>query len=157
PIGRPDGCRGLKVIRSIRAARTRASQRGPTMSDAFFQSVQVSRPAPPVAGQRREGSNGFAPAPARTSAAVDDAGSAADEFEARDPHYRLGDVILPEVTQRQLATLLSRVRNHWLLYVLWKLAEIDPNGRRLAVNFYGPPGTGKTMAAESVASWLGKQ
>ena len=77
------------------------------------------------------------------------------EFESRPPRYTLADLILPAVTRAQYSVLLSRLRNHDLLYHEWGLAAVDPTGRSRAVNFYGPPGTGKTMCAEALAHDLG--
>ncbi|OJW06136.1 MAG: hypothetical protein BGO49_10265 [Planctomycetales bacterium 71-10] len=67
----------------------------------------------------------------------------------------MSDVILPEATRDQITVLLSRIRNHDLIYHQWGLVEVDPIGQSKAVNFYGPPGTGKSMLAEALASELG--
>jgi SpoVK/Ycf46/Vps4 family AAA+-type ATPase len=81
---------------------------------------------------------------------------ALERFEARASLYRLADLVLPEATRRRYAILLSRIRNHDLLYGEWGLGRLDPGGRHTAVCFYGPPGTGKTMCAEALAAELGR-
>jgi SpoVK/Ycf46/Vps4 family AAA+-type ATPase len=79
-----------------------------------------------------------------------------ERFQARVPRHCLTDLVLSEATRRRYATLLSRIRNHDLLYQEWGLARIDPGGQHTAVCFYGPPGTGKTMCAEALAAELGQ-
>ncbi|MCY2924094.1 MAG: ATP-binding protein [Planctomycetota bacterium] len=78
-----------------------------------------------------------------------------EAFEARQPKFTFDDIVLPEVTTRQIEVLKSRIRNHHLLYDEWGLKAIDPRGLSVAVNFYGQPGTGKTMCAEALAAHLG--
>ena len=77
-------------------------------------------------------------------------------FSARKPIYRLSDIVLANQVKQQIRILISRIRNHKLLYETWGLKRIDPQGTHIAVNFYGPPGTGKTMCAEGLASELQK-
>src|SRR5262245_55444588 len=95
--------------------------------------------------------------PPQTAPPADEAAhlTAHDQFEVRDPKYTLDDVIMPATTRDQYAVLLSRIRNHDLIYLEWGLGRVDPLGRCKAVNFYGPPGTGKTMCAEALAAELG--
>ena len=77
-------------------------------------------------------------------------------FETRKPVYSLSDIVLNDPVKQQIRILVSRIKNHKLLYETWGLREIDPQGTHVAVNFYGPPGTGKTMCAEGLASELKK-
>lgn len=77
-------------------------------------------------------------------------------FSPRKPIYSLSDIVLNDQVKQQVKILISRIRNHKLLYETWGLKKIDPQGTHIAVNFYGPPGTGKTMCAEGLASELKK-
>jgi len=84
-------------------------------------------------------------------------GGPIEQFQPREPFFRLDKVILPETTLQQLIILKNRIVHHKVLYEDWGLKKIDPFGKRVAVNLYGPPGTGKTMLAEALASDLGKK
>lgn len=77
-------------------------------------------------------------------------------FAPRKPIYSLSDIVLNDQVKQQVRILISRIKNHKLLYETWGLKKIDPQGTHIAVNFYGPPGTGKTMCAEGLASELKK-
>jgi len=79
-----------------------------------------------------------------------------ETFVPRLPRRRFSELVLPASTRRTIETLLSRVRNHDLLYGEWELGTIDPVGRHKTVSFYGPPGTGKTQCAEALAAELGQ-
>ena len=68
----------------------------------------------------------------------------------------MSDIVLNDQVKQQVRILISRIKNHKLLYETWGLKKIDPQGTHIAVNFYGPPGTGKTMCAEGLASELKK-
>lgn len=76
-------------------------------------------------------------------------------FVVEPPRRKLADLVVPEVTRRQIQSVLTKIRYHKLLYEDFGLAEVDPAGQRTAINFYGPPGTGKTFAAEALAAELG--
>ena len=82
--------------------------------------------------------------------------SATESFVPRPPSQRLDQLVLAPEVRARLQTLLSRIRNHRLLYEDWGLAEIDPRGAHVAFNLYGPPGTGKTMCVEALAAELGR-
>jgi SpoVK/Ycf46/Vps4 family AAA+-type ATPase len=77
-------------------------------------------------------------------------------FRTRPPRHRLEQVVLPEITRREIARLLARIHHHDLLYREWGLNEVDPAGDCLAINLYGPPGTGKSMCADALAAELGR-
>lgn len=79
-----------------------------------------------------------------------------ESFQARTPLWKFEDIVLPVPCRRDIDVLLSRIRNHKLLYDDWGLRAIDPRGLAVAVNFYGLPGTGKTMCAEALAAEMGK-
>lgn len=76
-------------------------------------------------------------------------------FEVEMPRRQLNRLIVPEETMRQLSGLLTKIRQHHVLYDEFGLREIDPSGGRTAINLYGPPGTGKSLAAEALAHELG--
>jgi ATP-dependent 26S proteasome regulatory subunit len=78
-------------------------------------------------------------------------------FVPRPPRCKLSQVVLPSSVRTQINMLLSRIRNHSLIYTTWGLSEIDPQGKHIAFNFYGPPGTGKTMCVEGLAAEIDKQ
>lgn len=75
-------------------------------------------------------------------------------FEVETPRRQLSDLIVPEATRRQIASLLTKIRHAEVLYQDFGLGEIDPQGKRTAINLYGPPGTGKSFAAEAIAHEL---
>lgn len=70
------------------------------------------------------------------------------------PRYVLKDLILPKITEDQIADVIAFFRNRELLFHTWGLSARYQNHDGLAVNLYGPPGTGKTMAANAIASEL---
>ncbi len=94
--------------------------------------------------------------PAPTTKAKAEAVPLLESFQPRPPIHRFADIILPEATRREVDVLLSRIRNHRLLYEDWGLKAIDPRGLSVAVSFYGLPGTGKTMCAEALVAEMGK-
>jgi len=79
-----------------------------------------------------------------------------ESFEPRRPRIRFTDIVLPERTRYDLDVLISRIRNHSLIYEEWELKAIDPRGLSVAVNFHGQPGTGKSMCAEALAAEMSK-
>lgn len=80
--------------------------------------------------------------------------ASASRFTARAPICTFDSLILAPPIRQRISTLLSRIRNHHMLYHVWNLQKIDPQGKHVAVNFYGPSGTGKTMCAEALAAAL---
>ncbi len=77
-----------------------------------------------------------------------------ENFTPRAPVFQLGDMVMNDQLGRDIQSVIARIENHETLYTDWGLSQIDPYGRRVAVNFYGPSGTGKTMCAESLASYF---
>jgi SpoVK/Ycf46/Vps4 family AAA+-type ATPase len=65
---------------------------------------------------------------------------------------RLEDVVLPEVSRRQLAELQTRIRNRGRIFGAMGLGDRMRLGRGITALFIGASGTGKTMAAEVLAS-----
>jgi SpoVK/Ycf46/Vps4 family AAA+-type ATPase len=80
-----------------------------------------------------------------------------ETFVPQSPSKCLEDVILPSTVKSRIEAALNRIRYHDKLYYDWNLKKIDPQGRRVAINFFGPPGTGKTFCAEAIAHHLQKQ
>ncbi len=76
-------------------------------------------------------------------------------FQARQPRWRLSDLVLPEDARRNIQRLTASVRNYEQLSQ-WSPLVFDPDRKYLAVNFYGPPGTGKTMCVEALAAEFGR-
>lgn len=72
-------------------------------------------------------------------------------FIARQPRWKLSDLVIPDETRRNIQRLKASVRNYEQLSE-WSPLVFDPNRKYLAVNFYGPPGTGKTMCVEALAA-----
>ncbi|GAA0466019.1 hypothetical protein Ade02nite_47150 [Paractinoplanes deccanensis] len=79
------------------------------------------------------------------------------QFEARKPMRSLDELIVAEPVRHRLDLALRLIQNHETLYHHWNLKAIDPYRRGTAVNLYGPPGTGKSLAAECLASHLGRR
>ncbi|MDH8679100.1 ATP-binding protein [Fusibacter bizertensis] len=77
-----------------------------------------------------------------------------DMFTTEKPMRRLEDLVVSEKTKKQMASLLTKVKYHDVLYEDFGLKEVDATGGRTAINLYGPPGTGKSFAAEAIANEL---
>jgi SpoVK/Ycf46/Vps4 family AAA+-type ATPase len=77
-------------------------------------------------------------------------------FTVEKPKRRLEDLVTSEKIKTQLASLLTKVKYHDVLYEEFGLKEVDPTGGRTAINLYGPPGTGKSFTAEAIANELNR-
>ena len=77
-----------------------------------------------------------------------------DMFTAQKPNRRLEDLVVSQKIKMQLASLLTKVKYHDVLYEDFGLKDVDPTGGRTAINLYGPPGTGKSFTAEAIANEL---
>lgn len=78
-------------------------------------------------------------------------------FTVEMPKRNLSKLVVPEKTHKQIASILTKIKNYDLLYNKFGLKEIDASGGRTLINLYGPPGTGKSFAAEAIAYELGKK
>jgi SpoVK/Ycf46/Vps4 family AAA+-type ATPase len=77
-----------------------------------------------------------------------------DMFTVEKPKRRLEGLVVSEKIKKQLASLLTKVKYHDVLYEDFGLKDVDPTGGRTAINLYGPPGTGKSFTAEAIANEL---
>ena len=73
-----------------------------------------------------------------------------------DPSYSFDRVILPYDVLEKIQEALGVLECESKVFDQWGLYEIQPHPST-ALSFYGPSGTGKTMAAEAIASKLGKK
>ncbi len=80
----------------------------------------------------------------------------AENFSAVDPEYTFERVILPESVRERIDEALNIFKYQSKVFDKWGLREIEPHPSS-SLSFYGPSGTGKTMAAEAIASKLGKK
>ena len=79
-----------------------------------------------------------------------------ENYHAEEPHYTFEQVILPKETREKILDAVATIQVEEKVFDEWGLRTIIPFATS-AMSFYGPPGTGKTMAAEAVASMLGKK
>lgn len=79
-------------------------------------------------------------------------------YHAEEPLYTFEQVVLPSEIRSKIYEAVAIMSSYVKQKVFgdWGLRNIIPNPVS-AMNFYGLPGTGKTMAAEAVASMLGKK
>lgn len=80
----------------------------------------------------------------------------AENYSAVDPEYTFERVILPESVRERIDEALNIFKYQSKVFDEWGLREIEPHPSA-SLSFYGPSGTGKTMAAEAIASKLGKK
>ncbi len=80
-----------------------------------------------------------------------------DIIESFDPRFTLEQVVLNSSVKEKISIAISATKNRAFLSDKWGLAEHFGSNRAIILNFYGKPGTGKSMAAEAVASALGKK
>lgn len=73
------------------------------------------------------------------------------------PRRTFADVVLPPATLEAIRHALALIRKQNLIFEQWGLAERHGGGLGLAFHFAGPPGTGKTIAAEAIATTLGRK
>ena len=78
-------------------------------------------------------------------------------FTVEVPKRTLDKLIVPQKTKKQIASIMTKIKNYDLLYNRFGLKDIDTSAGRTLINFYGPPGTGKSFAAEAICYELGKK
>lgn len=78
-------------------------------------------------------------------------------IECYDPRFTLDQVILNPDVKDQINVAISATKHRTFLSENWGLSEHYGSVRAIILNFYGKPGTGKSMAAEAVATALGKK
>lgn len=77
-------------------------------------------------------------------------------YVAVEPRYTFDQVILPPKVLDQIENAIGVIQVEHKVFDEWGLRSIIPTASS-ALSFYGPPGTGKSMAAEAIASKLGKK
>jgi SpoVK/Ycf46/Vps4 family AAA+-type ATPase len=69
-------------------------------------------------------------------------------------HLRLGDIVLPEDSDKLVREIISACRNQSTVLNRWGFGRRLVTGKGITVLFDGPPGTGKTYCAEIIAGEL---
>lgn len=80
----------------------------------------------------------------------------AQNYQAVEPEYTFDRVILPDKVRQKIDEALNIFKHKDKVFNKWGLRAIEPHPSS-SLSFYGPSGTGKTMAAEAIASYLGKK
>lgn len=80
----------------------------------------------------------------------------AQNYQAVEPEYTFDRVILPDEVRKKIDEALNIFKHKDKVFNKWGLRAIEPHPSS-SLSFYGPSGTGKTMAAEAIASYLGKK
>ena len=80
----------------------------------------------------------------------------AKNYSAVEPEYTFDRVILPDKVIEKIEEALNIFKYENKVFNEWGLRAIEPHPSS-SLSFYGPSGTGKTMAAEAIASKLGKK
>lgn len=73
-----------------------------------------------------------------------------------DVRARWSDLVVPAPQRQLLQMIVQQVRHLHQVYVDWAFASSSSRGLGVTAVFAGPSGTGKTMAAEVMASELGR-
>lgn len=77
-------------------------------------------------------------------------------YAASIPFFTFDQVVLSKETLNKIMESISILEVETKVFDEWGLRSIIPSANS-SLNFYGPPGTGKSMAAEAIASKLGKK
>ncbi len=78
------------------------------------------------------------------------------QFTPVVPSYSFNRVIINDETKERILSALAILKCEEKVFNEWGLYEIQPHPSS-ALSFFGPSGTGKTMAAEAIASELGRK
>lgn len=78
-------------------------------------------------------------------------------FQAEEPKYGFGDIILNTGTYDAIRDVLVIYEKKELLFDEWGLGAAHKQQKRAGINLYGASGTGKSMAAHAIAKQLGRQ
>ena len=77
-------------------------------------------------------------------------------YIAIEPKFTFDNIVLSESTVNKINDAINIFKVEHKVFDEWGLREMIPEAAA-ALNFYGAPGTGKSMAAEAIASKLGKK